>query len=167
MSSLDEFDLKILQALQRDASLTADALAEQVNLSRNACWRRVKRLEETGYLRGRVALVDPAKVGLGLMVIILIRTSQHDREWLAAFRSAIQSMPQITAAFRMSGDLDYVLHARVADVKAYDELYQRLIDKVPLTDVSASFVMEEIKQTAELPLDLARVRRQARLERQQ
>ncbi|MCB1415685.1 MAG: Lrp/AsnC family transcriptional regulator [Phyllobacteriaceae bacterium] len=167
MSSLDEFDLKILQALQRDATLTADALAEQVNLSRNACWRRVKRLEETGYLRGRVALVDPAKVGLGLLVIILIRTSQHDREWLAAFRSAIQSMPQITAAFRMSGDLDYVLHARVADVKAYDELYQRLIDKVPLTDVSASFVMEEIKETAELPLDLARVRRQARLERQQ
>ena len=166
MSSLDEFDLKILQALQRDATLTADALAEQVNLSRNACWRRVKRLEETGYLRGRVALVDPAKVGLGLLVIILIRTSQHDREWLAAFRSAIQSMPQITAAFRMSGDLDYVLHARVADVKAYDELYQRLIDKVPLTDVSASFVMEEIKETAELPLDLARVRRQARLERQ-
>ena len=167
MSNLDEFDLKILQALQRDATLTADALAEQVNLSRNACWRRVKRLEETGYLRGRVALVDPAKVGLGLLVIILIRTSQHDREWLAAFRSAIQSMPQITAAFRMSGDLDYVLHARVADVKAYDELYQRLIDKVPLTDVSASFVMEEIKETAELPLDLARVRRQARLERQQ
>ena len=167
MSSLDEFDLKILQALQRDATLTADALAAQVNLSRNACWRRVKRLEETGYLRGRVALVDPAKVGLGLLVIILIRTSQHDREWLAAFRSAIQSMPQITAAFRMSGDLDYVLHARVADVKAYDELYQRLIDKVPLTDVSASFVMEEIKETAELPLDLARVRRQARLERQQ
>jgi len=167
MSSLDEFDLKILQALQRDATLTADALAEQVNLSRNACWRRVKRLEETGYLRGRVALVDPAKVGLGLLVIILIRTSQHDREWLAAFRSAIQSMPQIIAAFRMSGDLDYVLHARVADVKAYDELYQRLIDKVPLTDVSASFVMEEIKETAELPLDLARVRRQARLERQQ
>ena len=167
MDVLDEFDLKILQALQRDATLTADALAEQVNLSRNACWRRVKRLEETGYLRGRVALVDPAKVGLGLLVIILIRTSQHDREWLAAFRSAIQSMPQITAAFRMSGDLDYVLHARVADVKAYDELYQRLIDKVPLTDVSASFVMEEIKETAELPLDLARVRRQARLERQQ
>lgn len=167
MSSLDEFDLKILQALQRDATLTADALAEQVHLSRNACWRRMKRLEESGYLRGRVALVDPAKVGLGLLVIILIRTSQHDREWLAAFRSAIQSMPQITAAFRMSGDLDYVLHARVADVKAYDELYQRLIDKVPLTDVSASFVMEEIKETAELPLDLARVRRQARLERQQ
>ena len=166
MIDLDEFDLNILRALQRDASLTADALAESVHLSRNACWRRMKRLEEAGYIKGRVALVDAERVGLGLLAVILVRTSRHDREWLAAFRSAIQSMPQITAAFRMSGDLDYVLHARVADVKAYDELYQRLIDKVPLTDVSASFVMEEIKETAELPLDLARVRRQARLERQ-
>ena len=86
MIDLDEFDLNILRALQRDASLTADALAESVHLSRNACWRRMKRLEEAGYIKGRVALVDAERVGLGLLAVILVRTSRHDREWLTAFR---------------------------------------------------------------------------------
>ena len=174
MISINEFDLKILRELQRDATLTADLLAERVALSRNACWRRMKRLEEEGYIRRKVALVDDTpgvtrdrreKAGLGLMAIIMVRTANHDQDWLARFHAAVSTMPEITAAFRMSGDLDYVLHARVADVKDYDRLYQRLIAKVPLTDVSASFVMEEIKQTVELPLDLMQMRRQARLMR--
>ncbi|MCB1385496.1 MAG: Lrp/AsnC family transcriptional regulator [Nitratireductor sp.] len=165
MISINEFDLKILRELQRDATLTADLLAERVALSRNACWRRMKRLEEEGYIRRKVALVDAEKAGLGLMAIIMVRTANHDQDWLARFHAAVSTMPEITAAFRMSGDLDYVLHARVADVKDYDRLYQRLIAKVPLTDVSASFVMEEIKQTVELPLDLMQMRRQARLMR--
>ncbi|MGB7287833.1 MAG: Lrp/AsnC family transcriptional regulator [Salaquimonas sp.] len=152
MERLDEFDLKILRELQKDALLTADALSERVILSRNACWRRVKRLEEGGYLKSRVALVDAEKLGLGLSVMISIRTSSHDPDWLSKFKQAVNSIPQITAAYRMSGDLDYVLRARVADMKAYDLLYQRLIEKVPLSDVSASFVMEEIKETTALPL---------------
>jgi Lrp/AsnC family transcriptional regulator len=162
MSEMDEFDLKILRELQKDASLSADSLSERINLSRNACWRRVRRLEEEGYITSRVALVDAEKAGLGLSVIILIRTSSHDREWLAKFHAAITSTPEITAAYRMSGDLDYVLRARVSDVKAYDRLYQRLIDKVALSDVSASFVMEEIKETTELPLTLVNIRKERR-----
>lgn len=147
MNDLDKFDLNILKELQQDATLSADGLSERVALSRNACWRRVKRLEDEGYVRGRVTLVDPDKLGLGLSVMILVRTSSHDPEWLNKFKSAILAMPEINAAYRMSGELDYVLRARVADMKAYDRLYQRLIDKVPLSDVSASFVMEEIKET--------------------
>jgi len=162
MSEFDEYDLKILQELQRDASLSADSLSERINLSRNACWRRVKRLEEEGYVTARVALVDAEKAGLGLSVIILIRTSSHDPQWLARFRSAITATPEITAAYRMSGDLDYVLRARVSDVKAYDHLYQRLIEKVPLGDVSASFVMDEIKETTALPLTLVDIRKERR-----
>jgi Lrp/AsnC family transcriptional regulator len=153
-AELDELDRKILAELQRDATLSVDMLSERIGLSRNACWRRLRRLDDDGFITGRVALVDADKVELGLSVFILVRTSHHDPEWLAKFRSAVVSFPEITGVYRMSGDLDYVLRARVSDVKAYDRLYQRLIAKVPLSDVSASFVMEEIKETTVVPVEL-------------
>ena len=149
---IDTIDRRILTELQVDASLSIEQLADRVFLSRNACWRRVKLLEERGVIRARVALVDAEKLGFGLSVFILVRTSRHEPEWLALFREAVTSLPEITGVYRMSGDLDYVLRARVADMKAYDRLYQRLIAKVPLTDVSASFVMEEIRDTTVLPV---------------
>lgn len=145
-------DRAILRQLQRDASQSVDQLAEQVHLSRNACWRRVKRLEAEGILAKRVALVDPAKVGLGLAVFVLIRTNDHSAAWLARFRKAVAQIPEIVSAQRMTGDLDYVLQMRVADVAAYDAVYQRLIAKVEIADVSASFVMETLKETTALPV---------------
>ena len=153
-TELDAIDRRILAELQRDAMLSVDDVSERVNLSRNACWRRIRRLEDEGVITGRVALVDAERLGLGLSVFIMVRTSQHDPEWLARFRAAVTSLPEITGVYRMSGDLDYVLRARVADVKAYDRLYQRLIAKVPLTDVSASFVMEEIRETTVVPVEI-------------
>jgi Lrp/AsnC family transcriptional regulator len=144
-------DRMILAQLQHDGTLSIDQLSERVSLSRNACWRRVKLMEEAGIIKGRVALVDAEKLGFGLSVFILIRTTHHEPEWLKKFRDAVSSIPEIIGVYRMSGDLDYVLRARVPDVKAYDRLYQRLIAKVPLSDVSASFVMEEIKETMTLP----------------
>jgi len=151
---LDSIDRRLLAELQLDATLTVDQLSERLGLSRNACWRRVKLLEEQGVITGRVALVDAEKVGLGLSVFVIIRTSNHDPDWLRKFREAVVSLPEITGVYRMSGDLDYVLRARVADVKSYDRLYQRLIAKVPLSDVSASFVMEEIKETTVIPVEV-------------
>ncbi|MEP5151495.1 Lrp/AsnC family transcriptional regulator [Planktotalea sp.] len=149
---LDEIDRRILRALQKDASLSIDALAETVHLSRNACWRRVKNLETSKVIKARVALVDPEAVDLGLSVIVLVRTSQHDNEWLTQFDKAVRELPEILGAHRMSGDLDYVLRVRVASVAAYDLFYKRLIKRVPLSDISASFVMDDIKDTTELPL---------------
>lgn len=151
---IDEIDRKLLAELQRDGTLSVDQLSERVSLSRNACWRRVKRLEEDRVITGRVALVDAEKLGLGLSVFILIRTSHHDPDWLQKFRAAVIGFPEIAGVYRMSGDLDYVLRARVADVKAYDRLYQRLIARVAMTDVSASFVMEEIKETTAVPVEV-------------
>jgi Lrp/AsnC family transcriptional regulator len=148
---IDPMDRMILAQLQHDGTLSIDQLSERVSLSRNACWRRVKLMEEAGIIKGRVALVDAEKLGFGLSVFILIRTTHHEPEWLKKFRDAVSSIPEIIGVYRMSGDLDYVLRARVPDVKAYDRLYQRLIAKVPLSDVSASFVMEEIKETMVLP----------------
>ena len=149
---MDEFDRKILRELQADAAISVENLAERVNLSRNACWRRVRQLEQKGILRARVALVDPEAIGLGLSVIVLIRTNMHEPGWLEKFQNAVRDMPEIIGAHRMSGDLDYVLRVRVKDMKSYDGFYQRLIHRVPLSDISASFVMEDIRDTTALPV---------------
>lgn len=150
--TIDAIDRRILASLQREADLSLESLGERIGLSRNACWRRIKALETSGVIRARVALLDPDKLDLGLTVIIQIRTDRHDSEWLAKFNRATRSMPEILGAYRMTGDLDYMIRARVANVAGYDQLYRRLIEKVSLSDVSASFVMEEIKETTELPL---------------
>ena len=150
--SLDDIDRKILKALQKDASVSMDGLADQIGLSRNACWRRAKALEASGFIRNRVALVDAAKVGCGLSVFVLIKTSQHDIEWLDRFERAVTSMAEIMGAHRMTGDLDYILRVRVGSVEEYDAFYQRLISKIPIANISASFVIDDIKDTTEVPL---------------
>lgn len=150
---MDKKDRLILEALQPDASLSMDALAERVNLSRNACWRRVKQMEERAIIRGRVTLVDPDALSLGLSVFVMIRTGDHEPGWLKQFEQVVKSMPEIVGAHRMSGDLDYVLRVRVADVKGYDCFYQSLISQVPISDISASFVMDDITDTTVLPVN--------------
>ncbi len=150
--TFDEFDRRILHQLQADASLPAEAIGEKIGLSRNACWRRIKRLEDEGYISRRVVLLDPEKLNLDLTVFIAIRTRSHSAEWLERFKQVTRTIPEITGVFRMSGETDYLLRASVPNMAAYDALYQRLISKVELTDVSSSFVMEEIKDTTELPL---------------
>ena len=150
--SLDEFDIRLLRALQGDATLSMDALAEHAGLSRNACWRRIKALEEAGIIRARPALLDPVQLGCPLMAVVLIRTTAHDAGWRDRFQRAVASMPQVVSAYRMTGDLDYMLRVRVADVAAYDQFYKALTAQVPVSDISASFVMEFLKETTELPL---------------
>lgn len=152
METIDDTDRRILAILQRDADLSLEDLGARVGLSRNACWRRIKTLEASGVIRARVALLDPVPLGLGLMVFIMVRVTTHDADWLAKFARAVGEMPEILGVYRMTGDLDYMIRARVPDVAGYDRLYQRLIAKVSLSDVSASFVMEELKDTTALPL---------------
>ena len=151
-AKLDEADLRILRCLQSDASVSMDELAAKANLSRNACWRRVKQLEERQVIRGRVALIDPDAVDLGLSVFVIIRTSAHEKDWLGKFEEAVRTLPEIQGAHRMTGDIDYVLRLRVPNVKGYDRFYKRLIAKVPISEISASFVMDDIKDTTALPI---------------
>lgn len=150
--TIDDFDRKILHHLQIDASVPAETIGDKIGLSRNACWRRMKRLEDAGVIAARVALLDREKLNLGLTVFISVRTRSHSAVWLEQFKQATRSIPEITGVFRMSGETDYLLRASVPSIAEYDALYQRLISKVELTDVSSSFVMEEIKDTTELPL---------------
>ena len=152
MNGIDTVGRKILSALQRDAAQSLDVLGAEVGLSRNACGRRVRLLEDAGVITGRIATVDATKLGLSLTVFMQVRTNAHAPDWLKTFSTATKAMPEIQGVYRMSGDLDYLIRARVADMAGYDRLYQRLIARVPLSDVSASFVMEEIKETAQLPL---------------
>ena len=148
----DEIDRRILRQLQRECDISLDMLSLEIGLSRNACWRRIKHMQEAGFIRKRVALLDAPKLGLGLTVYIQVRAEKHAAGWSAAFARATRSIPEITGVFRMSGDLDYLIRAHVADMAGYDRLYQKMIAEVSMADVSASFVMESIKDTTELPI---------------
>ncbi|MFY9209896.1 MAG: Lrp/AsnC family transcriptional regulator [Aestuariivita sp.] len=152
METVDTFDRRILTVLQRAADTPLEAIGEEVGLSRNAVWRRIRAMDGAGIIRARRAEVDAARLGLGLMVFIQIRTHSHDPGWQSAFSKATKEIPGILSVYRMTGDLDYLIRARVADMADYDLLYQQLIRRVPLSDVAASFVMEEIKDDPVLPL---------------
>ena len=152
MDKMDEFDRKILNALQADAAISLDRLGETIGLSRNACWRRVKAMETSGGITNRVALIDPIKVDLGLMVFMQVRTNSHDPKWQRDFSNATNAISGILSVYRMTGDLDYLIRARVSDMADYDRLYQQLITRLPIADIAASFVMEEIKDSTALTL---------------
>jgi Lrp/AsnC family transcriptional regulator len=152
LNKLDTIDHRILTILQQDATLSVDAISDAVSLSRNACWRRIKAMEGSGIIRARVALLDPIKIGCPLSALVLIRTDHHSDTWRRDFASAVAALPEITSAQRMTGDLDYVLMVRLADVAAYDVFYKRLTSRISVSDISASFVMENIKDTTALPL---------------
>ena len=152
LNKLDIIDHHILTILQQDATLSVDAISDAVSLSRNACWRRIKAMEGSGIIRARVALLDPIKIGCPLSALVLIRTDHHSDTWRRDFASAVAALPEITSAQRMTGDLDYVLMVRLANVAAYDVFYKRLTSRISVSDISASFVMENIKDTTALPL---------------
>ena len=148
---MDNFDHKILRLMQRDASLSVGEVADRVALSKTACWRRIQKLEQAGVIRGKVALLNPDALNLGLTVYISVRTNQHNDQWAHKFNAVVEDIPEVLEVYRMSGDLDYLMKAVVSDMAGYDRLYKKLI-VVDLFDVSSSFVMETLKQTTELPL---------------
>ncbi|WP_097459492.1 Lrp/AsnC family transcriptional regulator [Mangrovitalea sediminis] len=150
---MDKFDLQILSALQRDASLPLKDLAEEVGLSMTPCWKRVKRLESEGYIRGRVALLDQHRLGLGLSVFVQVKTRHHEGEWLKTFADTVTQFDEVMEFYRMSGEWDYLLRVVVSDIAAYDRFYKKLISSTEgLADISSNFAMEQIKYTTALPL---------------
>jgi len=150
---MDKKDKAILAALQGDATLTVGELADRVGLSKSACWRRVRTLEESGIIAARVTLLNQYALGLNLTVYTTVRTHEHTAEWFERFRSVTTSMNNVLEVHRLSGDVDYLMRSVVPDMRRYDKLYQEMISKVNLFDVSSSFSMETIKHTTALPLD--------------
>ena len=151
---MDRVERTILDLMQRDATLSVGDLAEAAGVSKSACWRRIQKLEQSGTIRRRVTLLDPVALGLTLTVFISIRTSQHNEAWAKSFRELVSGIPGVLEVYRLGGTVDYLVKAVVRDMSDYDRLYQELI-AADLLDVSASFVMEELVQTTELPLGQA------------
>lgn len=149
---LDETDRRILRVVQCEANLPLEEIGARAGLSRNACWRRIRAMEAAHVITERVALVDPEAVGCPLTVFIRVRLQQHDPGTLTIFSEATNALPQILGVFRLTGAPDYLIRAQVKDIAEYDRLYQILISRVDMAEISASFVVEKVKDTTALPV---------------
>ena len=149
---LDEVDRKILSLLQEDASLSLDQIADRVGASKTPVWNRIRKLREAGVIRRQVAILDPEALGLEACFFVLIRTSEHDKDWAARFLKALRDRPEVIEAHRLAGDIDYILKVQVRNARAYDRFYQSLIGEVKIHNVTALLSMEEIKATSALPI---------------
>lgn len=150
---MDDKDKKILRLLQDNAMMPVAEVASQVGLSTTPCWRRIQKLEEEGIICKRVALLDRHKLNISVTVFVAVRTRHHSKDWLETFKAAVTDIPEIVEAYRLSGDIDYLLRIVVPDIRTYDAVYKNLITKVDFSDVSSSFAMEDIKFTTALPVD--------------
>jgi Lrp/AsnC family transcriptional regulator len=150
---MDAIDRKILDILQADATVPVAAIAEQVGLSTAPCWRRIKRLEDDGVIKRRVALVDRRKANVPMTLFVSVRTTRHAVQWLEDFRRVIADIPEIVEAWRLTGEIDYLLRIVVPDVDAYDAVYKRLINRLEFADISSAIAMEEMKFTTAIPTD--------------
>ncbi|MDN7131675.1 Lrp/AsnC family transcriptional regulator [Halomonas sp. MC140] len=149
---IDRFDLKILEQLQHDDSLSIAQLAEGIGLSVTPCWRRIQRLEKDGFIDKRIAVLNPEKLNLRLVVFVMIKTDKHNQAWLDTFQEAVQSFPEIMEVNRLAGEYDYLLKVITRDNQSFDAFYKRLISTVELSNVTSCFSMEQVKKTTELPL---------------
>ena len=130
-------------------------VAGRVGLSQTPCWRRIQRLHSDGVIQRTVSLVQPEAIGLGLTVFIGIEALDHSPEWLTGFTEVVSAMPEVMEVHRMAGDTDYLLRVAVADMAAFDAFYRRLIEAVPLKNVSSHFAMERVKSTTAYPIETA------------
>ncbi|MEM6305360.1 MAG: Lrp/AsnC family transcriptional regulator [Pseudomonadota bacterium] len=149
---IDRTDRKIMKALQRDASQSLDEIAREVGSSKTPVWNRIRKLREAGVIGQQTVLLDAEALGFEACFFVLIRTSEHDATWQAAFLKALKDRPEVQEAHRLAGDIDYILKVRVANARAYDAFYQALISEVRVHNVTALLSMEEIKSTVALPL---------------
>lgn len=150
---MDAIDRKILDILQADATVAVATIAERVGLSAAPCWRRIKKLEDDGVITRRVVLVDRRKANVPMTLFVSVRTTRHAVEWLEEFRRAIGDISEIVEAWRLTGEVDYLLRIVVPDIDAYDAVYKRLISRVEFADVSSAIAMEEMKYTTAVPTD--------------
>jgi Lrp/AsnC family transcriptional regulator len=150
---MDIIDRKILDILQADATVPVASIAEQVGLSAAPCWRRIRRLEDEGVIKRRVALLDRRKANVPMTLFVSVRTTRHAVQWLEDFRSVISDIPEIVEAWRLTGEVDYLLRIVVPDIDAYDAVYKRLISRLEFADVSSAIAMEEMKFTTAIPTD--------------
>lgn len=152
-TQLDLIDRKIVATLMEDATIPIARIADKVGLSQTPCWKRIQKLEAMGVLTGRVALADPALLGFGLTVFVGIEAPDHGTEWRGAFAKALDTLPEVMEAWRMAGDVDYLLRVAVPDMAAFDSFYKSLTDRVPIKNVTSHFAMERLRFTTAYPIN--------------
>ncbi|SNX74089.1 AsnC family transcriptional regulator [Cereibacter ovatus] len=151
--AMDRIDRKIIHELQRDCSISIAQLADRVGLSQTPCWKRIQRLEQSGVVTGRVALVDPVRIGLGLTVFVEIEAPDHSPAWRARFAETVTALPEVVGLWRMAGDVDYMLKVVMPDMHAFDRFYQRLTEATAPKNVTSKFAMERMKDTTVYPVN--------------
>ena len=150
---LDAFDIRILALLQRDASLSTAALAEQIGVSVSPCWRRVRRLRAEGYIKSTVALVDRRKIGCGPKIFAQVKTSGLTDDSRAELLRRIEAIPEILECYTVAGESDFMLKLIVPDALWYQEFLIRVLSRLPgIKDVRSIFTLAEAKYTTALPL---------------
>ncbi len=152
IKALDAIDRRILQIVQLDTSLAIGEIAHRVGLSQTPCWKRLQRLEADGYIKRRVAILDQAKLGLGITVFVAIEVGEHSADTQARFATDVAAMREVLDFYRMAGDVDYMLRVVVSDTAAYDGFYKRLTALAPLKSVKSRFALEGIKTETALPI---------------
>ncbi|MFT5442611.1 MAG: Lrp/AsnC family transcriptional regulator [Myxococcota bacterium] len=150
---LDETDYRILERLQRDASISTADLAKEVGLSMSPCWRRIRRLETMGVIRERVALLDREKLGLEVTVFASVKLSAHGRQSLPEFEAAIEDQNEVVGCYAMTGEVDYLLHVVTRDIRSYEQFLRNHLLQLPsVREVHSQIALNELKHTTRLPL---------------
>jgi Lrp/AsnC family transcriptional regulator, leucine-responsive regulatory protein len=173
VTELDAIDRRILAILQQDGRLSNQEIAERVNLSPSPCLRRIRRLEESGVIRGYVALLDAQQLGLNLLAFVNVRLEKRGTPVGAGtggawgdsvhvhagtthaelFRAAVQTWPEVVACHAMTGEMDYLLRVQVADMAHFSHFVQDVLLHHPsVVDVKSSFSLETFKETTALPI---------------
>ncbi|WP_240725208.1 Lrp/AsnC family transcriptional regulator [Mangrovimicrobium sediminis] len=147
-------DIDILELLQRDATLSTNAIAERINISQSPCWRRINRLEESGVIRRRVALLDRHALGMEVVVFATINLTSTGRQNLLAFEQEIVGHPEVMECYTMTGIWDYMLKIVTRDIRHYENFVRNTLTASPaIRELHSHMAVTEIKNSTELPLD--------------
>jgi Lrp/AsnC family leucine-responsive transcriptional regulator len=150
---IDRYDARILDALQRDGRIPVVELAESIGLSPTPCARRVKALEVSGAIEGYAAILNPVRVGLGVLAIVQVKLTEHTDETIARFEREIERMDEVTRCFAMTGSYDFILEVYGKDLDALSNVVLKKLIRVPnVRDMQSSVVLATVKRTPRLPL---------------
>ncbi|MFD1911188.1 Lrp/AsnC family transcriptional regulator [Halodurantibacterium flavum] len=150
---LDLIDRKIVAVLMEDATTPIAQIADRVGLSQTPCWKRIQKLEAAGVIERRVAIANGALLGFGLTVFVGIEAPDHSTEWRDTFTRAVDRLPEVMEAWRMAGEIDYLLRVAVPDMAAYDRFYKTLTDSVAIKNLTSQFAMERMRHTTAYPVN--------------
>jgi len=152
---LDNIDAKILHLIQSDASLSVSDISEQVSLSSSPCWRRIKRMEELGIIKGRVTLLDRETLGLDFEVFVAVKLALPNRANMEKFEQSIARMPEVVQCAVVTGAVDFMLRVVTTDMHAYESFLREVLLSIDLvSDVQSRIVMRQSKDTTAVPLNL-------------